>query len=44
LVHKFGELPAEYAASIASASDEQLDRYAVRVVTVDTLADVFAED
>jgi hypothetical protein len=44
LMHKFGELPPEYAAAIANANDELLERYAVRVVTVETLADVFADD
>jgi flagellar biosynthesis/type III secretory pathway protein FliH len=44
LVHKFGELPSEYVSRITDASDEQLERYAVRVVTVDTLARVFADD
>jgi predicted transposase YdaD len=44
LVHKFGELPTEYLAGLADATDEQLERYAMRVVTVETLAAVFADD
>ena len=44
LVHKFGELPSEYVSRITAASDEQLERYAVRLLTVDTLARVFADD
>jgi hypothetical protein len=43
LVHRFGELPTEYLAEIADATDEQLERYAMRVVTVETLAAVFAD-
>lgn len=44
LAHKFGELPSDYLARIADASDEQREHYAVRVVTVDSLAKVFADD
>ena len=44
LTHKFGEVPDEYVATIESASAEQLDRYAKRMVTEDTLAKVFTAD
>lgn len=44
LIHKFGNVPSDYLAAIETASAEQLDRYAMRVVTVDTLAGVFTAD
>ncbi len=43
LVLKFGAIDTEYEARIATATLETLDRYLERVLTVTTLAAVFAE-
>lgn len=42
LAIKFGELPPEIDAQIASATPDQLDRYLERLLAADSLAAVFA--
>jgi predicted transposase/invertase (TIGR01784 family) len=44
LARKFGDVPPQYGAAIEAGTPEQLERYAERVVMVDTLAAVFADD
>jgi predicted transposase/invertase (TIGR01784 family) len=44
LARKFGEVPLEYSAAIETGTAEQLERYAERIVVVDTIAAVFAND
>jgi hypothetical protein len=43
LARKFGDVPPQYSAAIEAGTPEQLERYAERVVVVDTLAAVFAD-
>ncbi len=42
LILKFGTLSAEQTSRVQSSSIEELERYAERVITVDSLDDVFA--
>jgi hypothetical protein len=42
LVLKFGELPAEHQARIATSTEADLDRWIERVVTASTLGSVFS--
>jgi predicted transposase/invertase (TIGR01784 family) len=44
LARKFGDVPPEYGAAIETGSAEQLERYAERIIVVDTLGAVFADD
>jgi predicted transposase/invertase (TIGR01784 family) len=44
LARKFGEVPPQYSAAIETGTAAQLERYAERIVVVDTLAAVFADD
>jgi hypothetical protein len=43
LTRKFGELSADQHARIESASTEQLERYAERLLFTDTIDAVFAD-
>ena len=43
LTLKFGSVPPEHVATLDSARIEQLERYVERVLTAETLADVFAD-
>lgn len=44
LARKFGGVPPEYGAAIETGTTEQLERYAERIIVVDTLPAVFAND
>lgn len=43
LEHRFGELPAELRSRIEAASIQDLDQWGLRLVSVGTLEEVFAE-
>lgn len=44
LVRKFGAVPPEHVAALEAGTPEQLERYAERIIMVDTIAAVFADD
>ena len=43
LALKFGELPRHYLARLQAATVEDIERYAERIFTADTLAAMFGE-
>jgi hypothetical protein len=44
LMRRFGDVPLDRRAGIEAATPEQLERYAERIVVVDSLEAVFADD